>query len=116
MIKTKRIYEPWDASDGYRVLIDGLWPRGVKKESARLDEWLKDIAPSPKLRTWFGHQPERWPEFASRYKKELTAPEKAAHLKRLAALSKKQTLTILYGAREERYNNAVVISEILRGK
>ena len=90
MIRIKRIYEPLDSSDGYRVLIDGLWPRGVKKEDARLDEWLKDIAPSAKLRTWFGHQPARWPEFASRYKKELEAPDKAAHLKRLKALAKKQ--------------------------
>jgi uncharacterized protein YeaO (DUF488 family) len=114
MIKTKRVYEPPEASDGYRVLVDGLWPRGLKKEKLKLDEWLKEIAPSAELRKWFGHQPERWPEFAKRYKKELAAPEKAVHLKRLEDLSRKQTVTLLYGARGERFNNAVAISSLIR--
>jgi uncharacterized protein YeaO (DUF488 family) len=114
MIKTKRFYEPGASSDGYRVLIDGLWPRGVKKADARLDEWLKEIAPSRQLRTWFDHRTERWAEFERRYKEELAAPEKAAQLKRLKKIAKSRTLTILYGAREERYNNAVVVAELLR--
>jgi uncharacterized protein YeaO (DUF488 family) len=113
MIKTKRVYELLEASDGYRVLIDGLWPRGLKKDSLRLDEWLKGIAPSAELRKWFDHRPERWPEFSKRYKKELAAPEKAAQLKRLKGMAKKQTVTLLFGAREEHFNNAAVIAEIL---
>jgi uncharacterized protein YeaO (DUF488 family) len=114
MIRTKRVYEPPEASDGYRVLVDGLWPRGLKKENVHLNEWLKEIAPSPELRKWFDHQETRWPGFAERYKKELRAPEKAAQLKRLKGLAKKQTVTLLYGARDERFNNAAVIFDILR--
>jgi uncharacterized protein YeaO (DUF488 family) len=114
LIKTKRVYETPEASDGYHVLVDRLWPRGVKKEKARLDEWLKDIAPSPELRTWFNHQPERWPEFVRRYREELMAPEKSAHLKRLKDLASNRTVTLLYGAREGRCNSATVVSEVLR--
>jgi uncharacterized protein YeaO (DUF488 family) len=114
MIKIKRIYEPSEVSDGYRVLVDGLWPRGIKKEDARLDEWLKEIAPSTELRKWFDHQPSRWPGFAERYKKELRASEKVAYLKRLKNLARKQTVTLLYGTRDECFNNAAVILDILR--
>jgi uncharacterized protein YeaO (DUF488 family) len=114
MIKTKRVYELPEASDGYRVLIDSLWPRGLKKEAVQIDEWLKGIAPSAELRKWFGHKPERWPEFARRYKTELTSPERKTHLKRLKDLAKTRTVTLLFGARDERYNNATVILEALR--
>lgn len=116
MIKTKRIYEPPEASDGYRVLIDGLWPRGLKKEKLQLDEWLKEIAPSSELRKWFDHRPERWAEFVKRYEKELAAPEKAMHLKRLKDLSGKQTVTLLYGARDQQFNHAVALSNLIRRK
>lgn len=114
MIRTKRVYEPLEASDGYRVLVDGLWPRGLKKEKLHHDEWLKEIAPSPELRKWFDHQEARWPGFAERYEEELKAPEKTIHLKRLKDLAEKQTVTLLYDARDERFNNAAVIFDILR--
>jgi uncharacterized protein YeaO (DUF488 family) len=114
MIRIKRVYEPPEVSDGYRVLVDGLWPRGLKKENVKLDEWLKEIAPSAELRKWFDHQEARWSGFAERYKKELRAPEKAAHLKRLKDLARKRTVTLLYGARDERFNNAAVILDTLR--
>jgi uncharacterized protein YeaO (DUF488 family) len=114
MIKIKRIYEALDSGDGYRVLIDGIWPRGVSKRKAHLDEWLREIAPSAELRKWFSHDPARWPEFVRRYRQELKSPEAKAHLARLHRLSRKQTVTILYAAREQRYNNAVAIAGFLR--
>lgn len=115
MIKIKRVYDPAEGSDEYRVLVDSLWPRGLKKEEAQVDEWLKEIAPTPKLRKWFDHQSERWPVFAERYNRELATPEKAALLKHLKVLARKRTVTLLYGARDERYNNAAVIKDVLRG-
>jgi uncharacterized protein YeaO (DUF488 family) len=114
MIGIKRVYEPWEAHDGYRVLVDRLWPRGLRKVDARLDEWLREIAPSPQLRRWFGHEPSRWPEFAERYRLELAAPSSVAHLQRLRGLAADMTLTLLYAAREDRYNSAIVIAERLR--
>jgi uncharacterized protein YeaO (DUF488 family) len=115
MIKTKRVYEPPEASDGYRVLVDRLWPRGLTKDKARLDEWLKEIAPSTELRKWFHRQPGRWPEFVDRYKRELASPENVVRLGRLKNLARTQTVTLLYGSREEQHNHAVVIAQMLRG-
>ncbi|HTX87109.1 MAG TPA: DUF488 domain-containing protein [Candidatus Nanoarchaeia archaeon] len=112
MIKIKRIYEPREKDDGYRVLVDRLWPRGVSKAKAGLDLWLKDIGPSNELRKWFGHRPERWTEFRKKYRQELKSKKEL--LEQLKILAKKQKkLTLLYGAKDEQHNQAVVIAEIL---
>lgn len=107
----KRVYQPAEAGDGYRVLIDRLWPRGVSKERARLDEWAKELAPSDELRRWFGHVPERFPEFARRYRAELAAnPELAS---RVANWRTHARVTLLYGARDDRHNEVVVLLEVI---
>jgi uncharacterized protein YeaO (DUF488 family) len=114
MVRIKRVYAPPSPADGYRVLVDRLWPRGLSKEAARVDEWLKEIAPSPGLRKWFGHDPDRWTEFAKRYRKELEAPERAAALAHLRQTSlDRKTVTLLFGAREETYNHAVLLRDLL---
>lgn len=110
-IRTKRIYDPSDASDGARVLVDRLWPRGVRKEAAALTLWLKDIAPSPQLRQWFGHDPARWQEFIHRYREELTA--NASALARLGELAQAGRVTLLYGARDTAHNHARVLADAL---
>ncbi len=113
-IRIKRVYEPAEASDGQRVLVDRLWPRGVSKEKAELTLWLKDIAPSDELRHWFDHVPERWEEFRKRYARELDGnPEP---LRELGALLEHGRVTLLYGAHEERYNNAVALAAYLQEK
>ena len=112
-VRLKRAYDPAEPGDGYRVLVDRLWPRGVSKERARLDEWARELAPSAELRTWFGHDPERFAEFERRYRAELAAHgEKLDELRRLA---RKGTLTLVYPARDEKHNDAVVLAELLRG-
>ncbi len=115
MIKIKRIYEPEEPSDGYRVLVDRLWPRGVARAGAKLDEWLKDIAPSTELRKWFHHEPERWDEFVKRYQAELQLPSQAEHLERLREIASDRTVTLLYGARNEGRNHAIVVRDMLGG-
>ncbi|OQP09885.1 hypothetical protein B1691_08335 [Geobacillus sp. 47C-IIb] len=111
--QVKRIYEQYDDSDGTRILVDRLWPRGVAKSAARLDGWLKEIAPSPELRQWFGHRPERFAEFARKYEWELATDEtKRALVSKLLSLS--GTVTLLYAAKDERHNHAVVLCEFLR--
>ena len=112
-IKIKRAYDPPAASDGARVLVDRLWPRGVKKEKLRLDEWMKEIAPSPELRTWFGHKPERFAEFRKLYRAELR--EHPDEVRKLRALARRGTLTLVYGARDEVHNGAVVVKEVVGG-
>lgn len=113
-IRTKRIYEPAAAADGTRVLVDRVWPRGVTKEEAALDLWLKDVAPTTALRKWFGHKPERWEEFVRRYHHELNADSDAVtQLRHLAA---RGPLTLLYGARDEEHNNAVALAAYIREK
>ncbi len=108
MIKVKRVYEPVEKHDGYRVLVDRLWPRGLSKESAAIDLWLKEIAPSTELRKWFNHDPDKWPEFQKRYKDELKARQ--ALIEELRALQKKQhTVTLLYSAKNEALNQAIVL-------
>ncbi|HEY1751741.1 MAG TPA: DUF488 family protein [Caulobacteraceae bacterium] len=109
-VSIKRAYEAPAAGDGRRVLVDRLWPRGVGKAEAKLDDWLKDVAPSSDLRRWFGHDPERWPEFRRRYRAELQANPAAEALRRLAA---KGRLTLIYGARDTEHNDAVVLAEWL---
>lgn len=111
-IQIKRIYEGLDPSDGYRVLIDRLWPRGVKKETAHLDEWLKTISPSDDLRKWFNHDPEKFKEFRELYIKELA--DKKDELMRLHKISLKQTVTLLFAAKDELYNNAQVLQDLIR--
>lgn len=111
-MKIKRIYEPASVDDGYRVLIDRLFPRGIKKEDAAIDEWIKDLAPSTALRKWFHHDPELFPAFKEQYKKELEIQTEI--LKRLKAISRKQNLTLLYGAKDEIHNQAVVLLEVLQ--
>jgi uncharacterized protein YeaO (DUF488 family) len=107
----KRVYEPANPSDGVRVLVDRLWPRGVKKSSAHLDHWMKDVAPSPSLRLWFGHKPERFAEFSKRYKKELSGNAELAELRKLGRSAR---VTLLYGARDPEVNHAVVLQSVLR--
>lgn len=109
-ISIKRAYEPAAASDGRRVLIDRLWPRGVSKAEARLDDWMKDVAPSDALRRWFGHKPERWAEFRRRYLAELKGNPAVEKLRQLAA---EGPLTLVYGARDQAHNDAVVLAEQL---
>jgi uncharacterized protein YeaO (DUF488 family) len=111
-VRLKRAYEAPAASDGYRVLIDRLWPRGVKREGARLDEWARELAPSGELRRWFGHEPERFEEFRRRYTAELAGQtEKLRELRRRA---RHGTVTLVYAAHDEDHNDAVVLAEILR--
>lgn len=110
-IKLKRAYEPPAREDGRRILVDRVWPRGIRKEAAAVDQWLKDVAPSTALRKWFGHDPERWAEFRRRYRAELEKhPEALAELRRLA---QDGTLTLVYGARDPLHNQAVVLRELL---
>jgi uncharacterized protein YeaO (DUF488 family) len=110
-LRLKRAYEPPADSDGYRVLIDRLWPRGVSKEEARLDEWARDLAPSSELRRWFAHDPARFDEFRRRYRRELDEhDEKVRDLRRRARAGR---LTLVYGARDTEHNDAVVLAEVL---
>lgn len=112
-IRLKRAYEPASPSDGYRVLIDRLWPRGVSKERAKLDEWEKELPPSQELREWFGHEPSRFAEFRRRYIAELrNARPRLTELRRRA---NDGTLTLVYSARDTEHNDAVVLAEVLRG-
>jgi uncharacterized protein YeaO (DUF488 family) len=111
MIKVKRIYEKAEDTDGFRVLVDRLWPRGVKKEEAKFDEWLKDIAPSDELRKWFGHDPDKWDEFKRLYREELASKEELVN--KLIEDAKGKDITLLYASRETRYNNVMVLKDVL---
>lgn len=113
-VQVKRIYEPAVRSDGFRVLVDRLWPRGVTKERAALDLWMKVIAPSTQLRRWFAHEPKRWMQFRARYRAELL--EHGSELALLRSRARKGTVTLLFGARDVDHNEAVVLKEILTGK
>ena len=109
MIRVKRVYEPPAKEDGTRILVDRLWPRGLKKEDAGIDRWLREIAPSAELRKWFGHDPSRWQGFRQKYLQELKSHGEA--LDDLKKESRKGTVTLLYAARDEAHNNAVVLRE-----
>jgi uncharacterized protein YeaO (DUF488 family) len=109
----KRAYEPPASEDGYRALVDRVWPRGRSKEALALDEWAKDLAPSTKLRTWFGHRVERWALFQKRYLEELSSPEQREGLHALLARAGRGPLTLLYGAKDEEHNQAVVLRGLL---
>jgi len=113
MIRIKRVYASPDGSDGVRILVDRLWPRGVTREAARIDEWRKDLAPTTVLRKWFGHDPSKWEEFQSRYRNELEAAGKMEELRSLGERARRETITLLYAARDEVRNNAVVIKKLI---
>lgn len=110
-VKLKRAYDPPVPEDGVRVLVDRLWPRGVSKEHAALDTWMKEIAPSTELRKWFGHDPERWEQFGRRYAEELHA--NAELLGQLRALARKGPITLVYSAHDEMHNDAIVLRDVL---
>jgi len=115
MIQTKRVYKKPSKDDGFRVLVDRLWPRGLTKEKAQVDLWMKEIAPSDELRKWFHHEESNWSEFEKRYKAELK--KKRELLSEFGKLQKEHgTVTLLYGSKDEKQNQAVVLAEILRGK
>ena len=109
-VKLKRAYEPASRSDGERILVDRLWPRGLSKARASLDLWLKEVAPATELRQWFGHDPGKWPEFAKRYRAELKANPA---FEQLRALSRRGTVTLVYAARDELRNEAVILKALL---
>lgn len=112
MVTVKRAYESASPDDGYRILTDRLWPRGVSREKAKLDVWMKDIAPSDGLRKWFGHSPDKWVEFKKRYLAELKAcPDAVAELRN--AVNGHDTVSLVYGAKDEAHNEAVALREFL---
>lgn len=110
MIKIKRVYEAPAATDGRRVLVDRLWPRGLSRQKAAIDEWAKDLAPSDALRRWFGHDPKRWATFRQRYRAELRPRQ--ARLRALRRLAMRRRITLVYAAKDEHHNNAVVLKEL----
>ena len=114
MIRLKRVYEPPSRTDGVRILVDRLWPRGLTKERAAVTLWLKDVAPSTELRKWFGHAPARWKQFQARYRKELRGKKDAVEL--LKRKSHAHTVTLVYAARDEQHNEALVLKRVLEGR
>jgi uncharacterized protein YeaO (DUF488 family) len=116
MVQIKRAYEAGARSDGYRVLVDRLWPRGITKDALALDAWAKELAPSGELRRWFGHDPRRWRRFVERYRRELRAPAARETLDDLARRAVKGAVTVVYGARDEQYNDAAVIRDEIAGR
>lgn len=116
MVVTKRVYEPSASADGYRVLIDRLWPRGVSKAKAQLDAWEKDVAPSDELRHWYGHDPEKWTEFQKRYRLELKAPAAELVLEDLARRAKRGRVTLLFSSHAADISNAAVLEKLLSSR
>jgi uncharacterized protein YeaO (DUF488 family) len=112
MLKIKRIYEKPVHSDGFRILVDRLWPRGLSKEKAKVDLWLKEIAPSNQLRKWYGHDPKKWAEFKKRYSEELK--DKKELISQIRQKEKEGTVTLLYGTKEKQYNNTIALNEYIR--
>jgi uncharacterized protein YeaO (DUF488 family) len=113
MVRLKRAYEPTDPDDGYRVLVERLWPRGLRKEQAHFDAWLKDIAPSDALRKWFHQDPGRWPEFEQRYARELETAAARSEIADLARRASSGTVTLIFSSHDEQHNSAVVLERIL---
>jgi len=111
LLHIKRIYEPYSETDGYRILVDRLWPRGIRKEDARIDLWLKEAAPSTELRQWFNHEPQRWIRFKARYFAELDANRH--HIEPILAALEKSAVTLVYASRDEQYNQAVALREYI---
>jgi uncharacterized protein YeaO (DUF488 family) len=114
-IQLKRAYEKAGAADGFRVLVDLLWPRGRKKADLHLSAWTKEIAPSTELRKWFGHDPKRWPEFRERYKAELNTPEaRTKIIQTIRAAQKRAAITLVYGATDTEHNEAIVLQRVFK--
>lgn len=111
MLKTKRVYEPPSPGDGYRVLTERLWPRGVSKERAKLDRWMKGVAPSHDLRKWFGHEPDKWEEFKERYREELYGSEAVEEL--LKIIDEYKTVSLIYASKDKKHNSTKVLKEFL---
>jgi uncharacterized protein YeaO (DUF488 family) len=114
-VRVRRVYEEAEQDDGVRVLVDRVWPRGLAKDKAALDDWCKDVAPSTELRKWYGHDPDRYREFARRYRAELTDPRRSAALDRLRDLAGRQRLTLLTATRQPGISQAAVLAEVIRG-
>ena len=114
MIYIKRVYDPYEPGDGTRVLVDRIWPRGMKKENLKMDGWLKELAPSDELRRWFGHDPDKWMEFCQRYEAEVEANSEAWSL--LLNLARKQDITLLFSAHDLEHNNAVALRLFLEAR
>ena len=114
MIATKRAYDPPDSADGYRVLIDRLWPRGISKRQAHLDAWARDVAPSAELRRWYKHDPSKWKEFKTRYLRELRAPASRKILDDLVRRARRGRVTLVYGSRDFELSDAAVIEQKLK--
>ena len=114
MLKLKRVYEPAASSDGRRILVDRLWPRGMSKRRVAIDEWMKELAPSTELRQWFGHDPNKWPEFQRRYRRELREHKTEVH--RIVTLASRGRVTLVFGARDEAHNDAVVLAAVVRAR
>jgi uncharacterized protein YeaO (DUF488 family) len=112
-VRIKRVYEAAAANDGYRILVDRLWPRGMTKEKAHVDKWLKEVAPSAELRKWFNHEPEKWKQFCSKYRTELKGS--AAFRALLEEIGRHQSVTLLYGARDMEHNDAVALQQFIGG-
>lgn len=112
-VRIKRIYEPASPADGTRILVDRVWPRGMRKDSAALDHWLRDLAPSTELRKWFGHDPERWPTFRQRYLEELQARQPAGLDELRACLRRSDVVTLVFASREEELNNAAALKQFI---
>lgn len=115
-VAIKRAYDPALPADGYRVLVDRLWPRGCSREELRLDAWMRELAPSTALRRWFGHEPARWSEFEARYRQELRSEEATASLARLAARAAEGQVTLVFAARDRLHNEARVLADELAGR
>jgi len=116
MVRLKRVYGPAGEEDGERFLVERLWPRGVSRGDARLTGWVKELAPSPALRKWFGHDPKRWDEFQKRYRAELREHDKRPLLAELAAKAKRGDITLVFAARDEEHNSAVVLKRVLESR
>jgi uncharacterized protein YeaO (DUF488 family) len=110
-IQLKRAYDPASPEDGHRVLVERLWPRGIKKENLQIETWMKEISPSPELRKWFGHDPEKWAEFQQRYTRELDQNPK--YVQDLRGLASRGRLTLIYSAKDEQHNSALILKEYL---
>ena len=113
VVRVVRVYDPPGVDDGWRVLVDRLWPRGLRKEDVHLDEWCKDVAPSTELRSWYGHRPDRFEEFARRYERELDDPHRCEALSRLSELARRQQVTLLTATKEVAISGAQVLATVL---
>lgn len=113
-IEIERLYDAAQSTDGYRVFIDRLWPRGVSKDEFHYDAWCKDMAPTPELRKWFGHRVQNWPQFCERYRAELRQPEQQERIAALLEAAGDQTVVLLYGAKDREHNHAIILAEEIR--